>query len=122
MVGQHMADYLVKDGPLAKTIDALLAKGFGISWYDRIADLIAEPIGGPVIDGAATGNVLPRPTRSGRRVKYHCSKCKLNAWAKPGARLICADCQLPMTPQSSPARNSARPHAPQAVPALERPP
>ena len=35
----------------------------------------------------------PAP-RGKAKSKYHCSGCNLNAWAKPGVRLKCADCDI----------------------------
>ena len=30
------------------------------------------------------------------KIKYTCQKCNQNAWAKPGARIACADCKVIM--------------------------
>lgn len=99
IVGQHMSDYLIPHGALAVAIDVLIENGFGISWYDRIADLIedAEPADGTAMP---SGPATIQPTRSGARVKYSCSVCALNAWAKPAVNLVCGKCQKLMLPGS----------------------
>lgn len=36
------------------------------------------------------------PPRAGRRSRYTCPGCDLNAWAKPGVKLICGECESVM--------------------------
>lgn len=38
--------------------------------------------------------------KSGSRAKYTCPVCSLNAWAKPGAKIICGDCEALLIEQS----------------------
>jgi predicted SprT family Zn-dependent metalloprotease len=33
------------------------------------------------------------------KLKYTCSECGLNAWAKPGSNLMCGDCELHLDPE-----------------------
>jgi hypothetical protein len=33
--------------------------------------------------------------------KYTCPDCEQNAWAKPGAHLVCGDCDRPMISQAT---------------------
>ena len=40
----------------------------------------------------------PEVPKSGKRTKYHCAICGLNAWAKHGASLVCGECQRVMIP------------------------
>jgi hypothetical protein len=35
-------------------------------------------------------------SKSGKRVKYTCPRCDLNAWAKHDAKLICGEDMSPM--------------------------
>lgn len=91
IVGQHMVDYLIEGGPLARAIDFLIGNGFSLSWYDRGAAEVTPP-------SPAETEGQPQPSHSGVRVKYSCPRCRLNAWAKPKAELICAPCQLRMMP------------------------
>jgi hypothetical protein len=37
-----------------------------------------------------------RKKKLASKTKYTCPSCGLNAWAKPGAPLMCGDCQEPM--------------------------
>jgi len=39
---------------------------------------------------------IPLEKRDKAKRKYHCNACGLNAWAKPGARILCIDCDLKM--------------------------
>lgn len=91
-----MSDYLIPGGALAVAIDTLIENGFGISWYDRLAEMLANPELGPTDAAPVTTTTVP--PRSGRRVKYSCSGCRLNAWAKPAAPLMCGKCRLAMRP------------------------
>ena len=34
------------------------------------------------------------------KVKYSCTQCGINAWAKPDCRFICGDCDEPMEPEA----------------------
>jgi hypothetical protein len=90
MTGYRVSDYLIEGGPLAKAIASLIATGFAITWYDRDGDAVEAP--------PSDVDEPPQPSLSGIRVKFTCQKCSLNAWAKPKAGLICAACQLRMTP------------------------
>ncbi|MBP8940136.1 MAG: sprT domain-containing protein, partial [Agrobacterium sp.] len=37
-----------------------------------------------------------RKAKSASKTRYTCPSCELNAWAKPGVRLICGECDEPM--------------------------
>lgn len=37
-----------------------------------------------------------RKAKSASKTRYTCPSCELNAWAKPGARLACGECDEPM--------------------------
>lgn len=52
-----------------------------------------EPNSRGSADGA--GGALKKADNS-NRVKFTCGKCGLNAWAKPGANLVCGDCRFGM--------------------------
>ena len=34
--------------------------------------------------------------KSASKTRYTCPSCGLHAWAKPGARLMCGDCEIVM--------------------------
>ena len=42
--------------------------------------------------GTRGGDGSEPPRRSGARSKFTCAICGLNAWAKPGAKLVCGEC------------------------------
>ena len=82
--GEKVSHYIVKDGPFAAACGKLLAGGFHLNWQ-------ASP--------------APAESRNAStRQKFTCAACGQNAWAKPGAVLICGVCYdedeeiLPMEP------------------------
>jgi predicted SprT family Zn-dependent metalloprotease len=105
--GQHMSDYLIPGGALETAIEVLIENGFGISWYDRLAELLAEFCPdeeivagfGPDNEPPAAAGIPGEPLRkSGTRAKFSCSTCDQSAWAKPRANLVCGDCRAVMLP------------------------
>jgi hypothetical protein len=70
--GQAMTHYILDDGPFARACKRLLDGGFVLTWQDP---------------------GTPRATQPGKnKVKFTCSQCGQNAWAKPGTQLVCAAC------------------------------
>ncbi len=94
IIGQHMSDYLIPDGPLDLAIKELIKNGFAISWYDRLADLLEVP--GDATAGEDATPISMPPPKAETRPKYTCSICAQNAWAKRNASLICGKCKIPM--------------------------
>lgn len=116
-VGQHMADYLVPGGPFALAAQQLLDDGFEITWLDRYPALPPEkpqqqggekaelchattplaqaslPQGAPALDHPGVVVQLKNGA-SGQRMKYTCPICGINAWGRPGLKLVCGDCQI----------------------------
>jgi len=78
-VGQLVTHCIVPDGLFALTCRELLAGGVKLEWQSR-----ENPPGG-------------RGKVNNSKTKYTCLQCGLNAWAKPGARLVCGECQLQLT-------------------------
>ena len=78
ITGQRMSHFVEPGGRFASACRDLLAQGFVIEWMDRAAS-----------PGESS-------ERSGKRTKYVCGRCRLAAWAKPGAMLKCGACDLPM--------------------------
>jgi len=74
--GESMSHFIVKDGGYVKSVAKLLEGGFELSWVDR-----------------AGGTTRKKKKKKVFRVKYSCSKCGVNAWAKPGVKLVCGDCK-----------------------------
>ena len=81
--GQHMSHYIAEAGPFDRACRSLLAKGGALSWH------------------ALTGrNENLRRKKQASKTKYTCAACGLNAWAKPGAALICGKCNKHLTSES----------------------
>ncbi|NIR13951.1 MAG: hypothetical protein GWN77_01095 [Gammaproteobacteria bacterium] len=113
LTGQKMDTELIPGG-LAESVIANMP--FELPWYADEQILIDDdgqpmPIppdstgdggsGDGSGDGSGGRGVPPpsKPRRSGKRTKYQCTQCGLNAWAKHGASLICGDCTRAMVPQ-----------------------
>jgi hypothetical protein len=85
-VGQAVSHWIVPGGDFDVLTRRLLGIGFHLTWQS------VEPM----ISGT------PKPggtTKTNTRAKYTCPVCKLNAWAKPGANLVCGDCEERMEAQ-----------------------
>ncbi len=95
--GYQMMEYIIEGGPFDRVVTELLASGFKLNWGDNIAprdDVSAAD----VFTGTAV--VPATPARAKNRIKYTCPDCKLNAWAKPKASLMCGKCSVTMNPQT----------------------
>jgi hypothetical protein len=69
--GQSMTHYILPDGSYTKTYAKLALSGFQLHWQSL-----------PAVGSAK---------KSSKR-KFSCPDCGQNAWAKPGASLICGVC------------------------------
>ena len=86
--GQSCSNYIDPAGAFAKYTAQLLADGFTLQWMAKRT-------------AREKGDVAEREGAGGEpnhknKIKYTCSLCGQNAWAKPAARLICGDCAQPM--------------------------
>lgn len=85
----------IKDGGLFdQACMTLFAEGFRIDWHEVSPNAHAgQGSASDVSDGGSTGS-----KRKKDKVKFTClnKSCKLNAWAKASAKLICGHCELPM--------------------------
>jgi hypothetical protein len=96
--GDCMSHYIVPGGPFEVAAQKLLMAGFAIAWTEMSAeDEDAEaPVEGP------EGSTEPKNgPKSGKRVKYTCPTCRLNAWAKHRVQLLCGSDMTPMEPAPS---------------------
>ena len=82
-LGDQMSHYVIKDGRFDKATMDLLLRGFKIEWQDRVVKMSGAPQG-------SKNPLKPKPSKAGKRVKYGCPVCGLNAWAKHEAELMCA--------------------------------
>ena len=93
--GDAVHHYIIPDGPFDAALRKLLTRGFAITWIEkpRAAKVAVEETG--------EGGNEPAEPKSGKRVKYTCPRCHLNAWAKHEVRLICGADMTPMDPAIS---------------------
>jgi predicted SprT family Zn-dependent metalloprotease len=71
--GQHVSHYVIAGGAFAVAFAKLQANGFTLRWQSRADD-------------------PQRKAKTASKTKYTCPECGQNAWAKPGAMLICGVC------------------------------
>lgn len=99
-LGDQMTHYIVEGGAFAQACKELIGKGYKIEWRDDTPTLNSgAPL--PLTKGGALSGAISEPPstpnpKAGKRVKYSCPACGLNAWAKHGAHLLCGEDQLPM--------------------------
>lgn len=72
--GQSVTHMIVGGGAFQKAYEAFAAQGYALNWQ-------ATPFG-----------EAEKKKKTASKTKYTCSSCGANAWAKPGANLICGDC------------------------------
>ncbi|MGH0004726.1 SprT-like domain-containing protein [Pseudovibrio ascidiaceicola] len=93
--GEKMGDYPLEGGLFMAATNKLLARGFGISWLDRMPVSVkatsTSPIESGIVLGAGLGGLIHTPTNKNRsnRIKYRCPSCAAQAWGKPSLRLLC---------------------------------
>jgi hypothetical protein len=112
-----MSHYIDPCGPFALAFKDLAAQKFTLQWIEapepqgtaiqplkrlppnttpsEPIEADNEGISMPFEDEQTPSLHVPMPDKS-NRLKYSCPGCSLNAWAKPGANLICGDCEEPM--------------------------
>jgi predicted SprT family Zn-dependent metalloprotease len=71
--GQKVSHYVVASGPFSQACARLQATGFELRWQSRADD-------------------PQQKAKTASKTKYTCPECNQNAWAKPGAALICGVC------------------------------
>jgi|GEM_PF-391099 len=103
--GYQMMDYIIEGGKFDLLSRELLEKGMHVEWRDATRSITktneAEPdfldeVG--VAQSAQSSGVYgygQKPKRQSR-AKFVCPSCDLKAYARPGARLLCMDCNLRM--------------------------
>lgn len=102
-IGEPMTHYILDDGLFKSFATQLIEGGFKITWGDAPrerhlrATTPAPALAG--IDGTDAVVSLEPESKSGKRVKYTCPTCGLNAWSRHGAALKCGDHDEVMTPE-----------------------
>jgi predicted SprT family Zn-dependent metalloprotease len=71
--GAKVSHYIIEGGPFAQAFLRLKATGFELRWQSRSDD-------------------RDRQKKAASKTKYTCPNCEQNAWAKPGASLVCGVC------------------------------
>jgi predicted SprT family Zn-dependent metalloprotease len=72
-IGQQMTHYVIEGGPYDISCKELLDAGFKLEWQ-------------------ALTPLAPEKKAKKNKVTYTCPSCQQNAWAKPGAKLKCGEC------------------------------
>lgn len=83
--GDSMSHFIIEGGYFDRVTHDLLARGFSIPWAD------ADHKGSDGTDG-------DDQAKSGKRVKYTCPVCGLNAWAKADVSILCGTDGVEMPP------------------------
>ena len=91
--GDHVSDYVLPGGRFDVAVRELLTRGFAITWTEKPPEPAKNPAEG--VEGQDQQQAGPG---SGKRVKYTCPCCRLNAWARHNARLVCGGDDTPMVP------------------------
>jgi hypothetical protein len=76
-VSQRMSHYIIVDGPFDRACAALPARATPTLYRDRADEASIRK-------------------KRASNTKHTCPDCQQNAWAKPGANLVCDDCDSPM--------------------------
>lgn len=81
--GYRVSDVVIQGGGVDRLYTALMAEGYEVTWAHALQRALAP------LD-------LEQIRRAKRRskTKYSCQICRLNAWAKPGVRLVCGECSV----------------------------
>ena len=80
--GQSCSHYIVQAGPYTRAFAELAAQPDFSALYVELWD-----------DADARKK---RKAKSASKTRYTCPSCELHAWAKPGVRLVCGECDEPM--------------------------
>src|ERR1035441_2328733 len=83
--GQQMTHYIMPNGPFEKACRALLELGWKLDWHAPSGDAGRIGLGAPA-----------KPKANDSKSRFTCPQCTQNAWAKPGAKLVCGVCNIPM--------------------------
>lgn len=83
MTGQKVHHEIVAGGKFDVACDEFLGQGHALQWQG-------------VGEGAADNEEKEKKAKKKNKVKYTCPGCGQNAWAKPGAKLVCGECMTAM--------------------------
>jgi hypothetical protein len=84
LTGQNMTHYIVDGGPFAQAAGRLIAKGWAVPyvslWDEETKKTAAK--------------------KRASKTKFTCGCCGANAWGKPELRIVCGECDEPMTAEA----------------------
>ncbi|WP_262300132.1 SprT-like domain-containing protein [Microvirga sesbaniae] len=83
--GQKVSHYIIDGGPYCRAYAELAAQGFPPLYVELWSDADARKA----------------KKKAASKTKYTCPDCAANAWAKPGTKLICGDCETAMEAEES---------------------
>lgn len=83
-IGESVSQIIIADGPFAKAVARLVAKGFELTWTENPDESDDD-------DNAGESGAKRKKSKNGVRMKFTCPVCQLNAWAKPDAKLACGE-------------------------------
>jgi len=92
-LGDSISHYIIDDGRFERAAADLIKNGFHIEWREHRSRSDA-----PVVIGGDGNKTAPRGSRGGKRVKYVCTECGLNARSQHDANILCGDHMCRMEP------------------------
>lgn len=94
--GPRVSHYIIEGGPFSKACAKFVKDNETALYQDRNAILRGKPKGKGGGEGEGEGEGDDEKPKSKGRAKFQCKGCELLAWAKPGAKLRCDDCDRPL--------------------------
>lgn len=120
-VGQHMNDYPMKDGTFSVSCRKLVSSGVLLPYYDKqvpfslsllnvmgnsdevneASDILIDEMDELLNTVIPLDNIVYSPPAANRsKTKYVCPDCNLKMWGKPGAYVICGQCEVQLVSES----------------------
>lgn len=95
--GQRVTHLIEDGGPFARACAELVGDGYGVAWVENSygGGSLAGGEGGED-DGEEGDDPDAAKAAAKKKVKYTCPACGINAWGKPGLRLICGEDNQPL--------------------------
>ena len=88
-----MSHYILPDGPFIAAVESLKRQGFRLEWTESIRYRSSKVENDPSDDERSS------ESKSGKRVKYSCPACGLNAWARHNAQIKCMLDNMQLLPE-----------------------
>jgi hypothetical protein len=90
--GEHMSHYILEGGRFTMACEAFLAR-FELAWESAVEEAANSAAPPPGAGSPPSGRPTPRRRSSiNSKTKLSCPNGHVNAWARPGAKLICGEC------------------------------